>query len=917
MVAEKEFEWRSDEVAAAELLWCAAYMDRILKPPEPVDTALENAEAVTAEENRDETRVKEDFSGSHEPQETEEAYQPVYAGQQPNRSARSDADAERDEFPSDGRASPVRVPVPFPLPQPSELSKALLPFARRVPGLRATELDIDETVERTAEANGLPIPVFQRPLQRWFDVCLLIDHSPSMEFWGDLGESVATLFRWQGIFRDVRVWQFDTHLEGRPRLLSGADAIEREVESLITPGQDRLFVVVTDTLGKAWKTGQAFNALAVLGAKHPVAIAHVFPKYLWPRTALERAIERPLVASAPGCANDRLMVATRLRRKTPVNRFPIFNLSERHFLTWAKHVAEAGGNSIQGVLLAQQREDAEPETDRTSSTSSTVADQEQSPEALVNTFLGDATPEAAQLASILAAVPLIPMVMRLAQEQFMPDTRHWHLAEVFFSGLVQRSPISPANAGVANRWYEFREGVRDVLLQRSPVRTTTEVWREIGSFIEQNLDSLRDALGLVPNPSGSMENVQLASEFYFAEVKGAVLKTWGGEFARQGQALIDEAKAYKHGPQDPIDTDGAESVFPELQDIEIIDAQLIEGTDLPPLSRSFPPPLQTENFTIVTFSKLRKQNADLERFGFVVATLNRVGMSWEVARQNRTAYRLIETLPKVASSSILGGLARRLGLGGDEDEGDVLTLEMVSIPAGTFLMGLPDDEPNRYGDESPQHSVTIQPFLLGRYPVTQAQWRTVAALPQVNRELKSDPARFKGDDRPVEQISWNDATEFCDRLSAYSGRQYRLPSEAEWEYACRAGTQTPFHFGETMTTEVANYRGSSFGGGPQGEFRRATTAVTFFEVANAFGLSDMHGNVWEWCQDDWHNSYERAPTDGSAWTEGGDSTQRVVRGGAWDDEPTNCRSASRSGFKRDDSRFSGIGFRVACSTESD
>jgi formylglycine-generating enzyme required for sulfatase activity len=170
-------------------------------------------------------------------------------------------------------------------------------------------------------------------------------------------------------------------------------------------------------------------------------------------------------------------------------------------------------------------------------------------------------------------------------------------------------------------------------------------------------------------------------------------------------------------------------------------------------------------------------------------------------------------------------------------------------------------------------------------------------------------------------VSWYDAVEFCDRLTILTNRQYRLPTEAEWEYACRAGTTTPFHFGKTITTELANYRGTdneeykwsgSYGDGPKGEYREETTPVNQFEGANAFGLCDMHGNVWEWCQDHLHSNYEGAPTDGSAWIEGGDADRRILRGGSWFSLPRFCRSAYRDsdvpGFGSD-----GSGFRVVCS----
>ena len=187
-----------------------------------------------------------------------------------------------------------------------------------------------------------------------------------------------------------------------------------------------------------------------------------------------------------------------------------------------------------------------------------------------------------------------------------------------------------------------------------------------------------------------------------------------------------------------------------------------------------------------------------------------------------------------------------------------------------------------------------------------------AGFDSVNRDLKADPSHFKRDLRPVEQVSWHNAVEFCDRLSKRTGRLYRLPSEAEWEYACRAGTDTPFHFGETLTDRLANYRATeTYGRGPKGEYRQETTPVTHFNAPNAFGLCDMHGNVREWCLDPWHDNYQRAPTDGSAWTEDGDDSYRVRRGGSWFDLPRFCRSAYRGIYYPGD-RHDFIGFRVVC-----
>ncbi len=246
--------------------------------------------------------------------------------------------------------------------------------------------------------------------------------------------------------------------------------------------------------------------------------------------------------------------------------------------------------------------------------------------------------------------------------------------------------------------------------------------------------------------------------------------------------------------------------------------------------------------------------------------------------------------------------------------GDI-DLDMILVEGGEFTMGSPEDEPARDDDEGPQHLVTVPSFFMGRYPVTQAQWRFVAALPKVEHELELDPSRFKGDTLPVERVSWYDAVEFCARLSIHTGRTYRLPSEAEWEYACRAGTTTPFHFGQIITTELANYDGNhTYNNSPEGEYRETTTPVDHFEFANAWGLSDMHGNVWEWCQDHWHSNYEGAPTDGSTWLSDDEDANRVIRGGSWVNNPRFCRSATRDYGINPRGTDLNIGFRIVCSS---
>ena len=236
------------------------------------------------------------------------------------------------------------------------------------------------------------------------------------------------------------------------------------------------------------------------------------------------------------------------------------------------------------------------------------------------------------------------------------------------------------------------------------------------------------------------------------------------------------------------------------------------------------------------------------------------------------------------------------------------------LPAGEFLMGSPPDEPERFDWEGPQHRVTIgYRFAIGRYAVTVSEYRRFVEATDRDHsggihvwsggEWKMDASKswrdpgFKQTDRhPVVGVSWQDAMAFCDWFGKETGKLYRLPSEAEWEYACRAGTTTPFSFGKTITSDQANYDANyTYAGSAKGVYRKRTVEVGSLP-ANPWGLHEVHGNVWEWLEDVWHDSYSGAPVDGTAWTDGegiNSDLSRVVRGGSWNDDPWFCRSAVR------------------------
>jgi formylglycine-generating enzyme required for sulfatase activity len=238
------------------------------------------------------------------------------------------------------------------------------------------------------------------------------------------------------------------------------------------------------------------------------------------------------------------------------------------------------------------------------------------------------------------------------------------------------------------------------------------------------------------------------------------------------------------------------------------------------------------------------------------------------------------------------------------DLGDGVKLELVRVPAGAFMMGSPDDEPGHDSSESPVHKVEFKkPFYIGKYEVTQAQFVKLCD-PGHNKKFK-----FTGSELPCEEVNWDEGKWFCDNASAATGRTVRLPSEAEWEYAARGGTSTPYFTGAEVTTDQANFSQGQVGT-PGESVKTGTTKVGSFKP-NAFGVCDTAGNVAEWVQDVWHDDYKGAPVDGSAWLTGGAGDKRVYRGGAYSSAEQDCRPAVRmASAEPKEDRVDTRGFRV-------
>jgi formylglycine-generating enzyme required for sulfatase activity len=271
-----------------------------------------------------------------------------------------------------------------------------------------------------------------------------------------------------------------------------------------------------------------------------------------------------------------------------------------------------------------------------------------------------------------------------------------------------------------------------------------------------------------------------------------------------------------------------------------------------------------------------------------------------------TVTEMVFTTANVSETGVITRSPGRRTRKYEEDLGGGVKLEMVVIPGGSFQMGSPDTEVGRWSHEGPRRRVDVNGFVMGRYEVTQAQWRAV---------MGTDPSFFKGNNLPVERVSWDDAQEFCRRLNEKLGltgaSRYRLPSEAEWEYAARAGTATPFAFGQTVNAEIVNYYGPEpYGNAPAGVFRRQSINAGSLEVANAWGLYDMHGNTYEWCEDDYHESYSGGPTDGRAWVDSQRASDRVIRGGGWYYLSAYCRSAFRI-MHAPGGSYDYVGFRLS------
>jgi formylglycine-generating enzyme required for sulfatase activity len=761
------------------------------------------------------------------------------------------------------------------LQRPLPLLLALRPLLLKQPHPRWSLLDEERSAVRSAEL-GRPWPTFVPRRVPAMEVRLWLDAGVAMAVWQPLAQDLQRLLASSQAFARVQL-----HCFGLEAPAATAPAAGEWGQSTAAT---TLHLVLSDTAGRHWWDGSMAQWLAGLARHQPVAIMHMLPIRYRGRTALRRGAPVTLNSNKRLGANNGYgavpLASQDPRRRTAAAvvpppeglKLPVLSLDPRELAPWAALVmgdglARSGGTVLPladpGQPLAMPTEAAAPDASITAEDAAN----------LWKVFCRQASPEAQRLMRHMAAAPLLtlPFLRMLLAAELPELVAPLPLAEVLVSGLVRRiTGDNQLNPNLVQ--FELLPAVQELLEAQLAPHQQVRVIQAITDLLERrwNQQGHRDSFqALLTDPRTPLPE-EAQGLAHFANVTAARLDRLPGQPFRQLAQELRSGSGLLPPPLWPAAMVFDEEPFeaaqlvdtPELEPIRTVAAQLVE--------------------------------LELEASSFTTA---RLGADLTILRSAGSAWRFQEPLGPGA-------------------------LTLIQIPAGSFLMGSQEDEPQRHSAEGPQHEVTVQELFMGQTPITQAQWREVAnwqerEAERWGRQLNPHPSHFgdqaDSDQRSVEKVSWLDAMEFCHRLSQRTGRHYTLASEAQWEYACRAGSTTPFAFGATLSAELANYDATAtYADGLKGEYREQTTPVGMFP-ANAWGLHDMHGNLWEWCLDHWHDSYEGAPSDGSAWLTPSASEEepRLLRGGSWYGLPGSCRSAFRTHIQPDFA-IGYVGFRVVC-----
>ncbi|MFO1434617.1 MAG: formylglycine-generating enzyme family protein [Candidatus Competibacteraceae bacterium] len=705
--------------------------------------------------------------------------------------AATPATAADEEKPSVG-ARPFRAPAVPALSDSLGLNRALRPLMRRVPSRSRHILDETATAERYAD-RGLWLPIFKGRPERWLELALVIDASPSMRLWHPTLAELYQLLARHGAFRDVRRWQLSVDTRGKPVLSKSSADTPRYPEELLHPEGSRLVIVVSDYAAPPWYRGAYDRWLRLWSRNQPLTLLHLLPPRFWLRGGLQRTRLAQFRALAPGLPNPQLLPDI---TKLPVDPvfLPVFTLEPESVGLWARLLAGSGETRSPGVVL-----------DRTVVSLPPGSGQEMTVQERLRYFRSNASPEAQTLARYCAALPLTLPVMRLLQAEMLPQSRQVHLAEVFFSGLLLRK--NPQETDPEWFIYEFRPGLRDKLLDTLRAPLILDIHQRLSEAVRRNLGRIADFPAFIPDLLAEGGLILDERSLPFAEVGVTVLHRLGGHYVERAERLADEIEKFRAAASARLGVDQAARVAP--------------SSEPPPKPSKAPIP------------------------------------------------NLHDTLE-------------------DGSPGPA----MVWLPGGQFIMG--DD--NGYEWEKPAHDVAVSAFSIGQYPVTFEEYDKFC---EATRRRKPKDYGWGRGTRPAVDISWSDAAAYCEWLSQQTGESYRLPTEAEWEYACRATSSTRYCYGddEQRLGEYAWYLSNA----------RGQTHPVGEKESNAWQLYDMHGNVWEWVRD-WYEAYSKAFEQEPSGPESG--ANRVIRGGSWGYGAYFCRSASRN-VGPPALRYGNLGFRLA------
>ena len=614
--------------------------------------------------------------------------------------------SETSETETPEQGLPIQVQAAPALSDPRGMGRVLRPLMRKAPSLTRSTLDELATVDRIAE-HDIWLPILKPSPERWFELELVIEASEFSFLWQDTLTEFQHLLECQGAFRNVRAWSVERTGAGEPKLITKKKTSDqtqpsRSYRELVDASGRCLVLLVSDCRSALWRQGAIHDWLSLWSRHGPAAIVQLLPERLWSQSELDVGYAVQVGSLAPGAPNHKLQVRElpARTRVAPTNRLtvPVVTLTASALKQWALVVAASGRQRAPARLfdLSWVKSD---ERDRAEDVI-----QPESPEACLELFKATASSIAQHLASRMAAVPVDLPVVHMIQQELLPQATPVHVAEVYASGLLTKVKKKQSDPGEPVR-YDFVPGVRKLLNKATPRDHTIEVIEALSQRIARTLGFEITSFTALLLPKSAWSQEVKDKILPFAQVATEVLYRLGGDYAELARQVEDDARGRSDWIQ-PVEHDEPVPYFPPSTSFEFIDARFTDGDEIP----DFPPPLQTETFSIWTLEPEQPPAQEavqaLETVEVTVAKLTSSGGQWQIQRQQQSARRYIELLP------------------------ETLPLEMLALPGDSFTMGSLDDESGRYSDESPQHEVTVESFFMGRYPITQAQWRAIADLPR-------------------------------------------------------------------------------------------------------------------------------------------------------------------------------------------